>query len=87
MGPWVAVQGSGPYWLRAGDRRRTAMTAPPGWISLDEHIRAWERYRALYGDAQSWETIASRGGFGYAELVRLLGRHPTTYRPAAWCPA
>lgn len=63
------VQGDGKPWSR-----------PPGTISWEEHLEAWEVYdRRFHG--QTAARIAERGGFGFAELVGLLGRKPTTWRP------
>lgn len=54
---------------------------PAGTISWSEHETAWEAYRKKYGSSQSAERIHERGGFGYYELVMLLGHDPTTWRP------
>ena len=52
---------------------------PAGTISWDEHMEAWKAYDAKLRGGQSAERIAERHGFGYAELVELLGREPTTW--------
>ena len=54
----------------------------PGTISWEEHERAWAAYAQQYGRDQSAQRIADRGGFGWYELVELLGREPTTWAPA-----
>ena len=59
-------------------RGRTAI--PPGTIDYDEHILAWNGYVKLYGDYQTADRIAERGGFGYDELVSFLGHHPSTWK-------
>ena len=51
---------------------------PAGTISWGEHYEAWKAYNKKY-PGQSAECIAKRGGFGYDELVRFLGREPTTW--------
>lgn len=51
-----------------------------GTIAWEEHVEAWTAYARRYGDDQSAERIAERGGFGYRELLILLGRTPTTWR-------
>ncbi len=38
---------------------------------------AYKFYRLRYGDRQSLERIAERGGFGRAELVALIRRETT----------
>lgn len=42
-------------------------------IPWDIHVRAWQVYAACGHRDQSAERIAERGGFGYGELVMLLG--------------
>lgn len=54
---------------------------PAGTISWEEHLEAWKGYNAKWRCGQSAERIAERHGFGYSELVELLGREPTTWRP------
>ena len=50
-----------------------------GTIAWEEHVRAWGVYARRYGSGQSAERIHDRGGFGYGELVSMIG-YPTT-----WC--
>lgn len=47
-----------------------------GTVSWAEHVEAWEAYAKRYGRDQSAERLAERGGFGYAEIVKHLGREP-----------
>jgi hypothetical protein len=54
-----------------------------GTVAWSEHHEAWGGYARRYGNYQSAERIAERGGFGYAELTDLLGREPSTWRPIA----
>jgi hypothetical protein len=54
---------------------------PPGSIEWNEHERAWLKYASLYGRSQSAERIAERGGFGFDELIELLGHDPQTWEP------
>lgn len=54
----------------------------PGTISWAEHELAWSDYAKRYGREQSATRIAERGGFGYDELVMLLGHPPDTWAPA-----
>lgn len=54
---------------------------PEGTIAWPEHERAWSVYASRYGESQSAERIAERGGFGYEELCELIGRAPSTWRP------
>ena len=56
---------------------------PAGTIAWPEHLEAYEAYARRYGRSQSAERIAERAGFGFYELVDLLGREPTTWEP---CP-
>jgi hypothetical protein len=72
------VQGEGNYWLRKGDPRR-AGTRCPGTVAWSEHVEAWTKYSERYGAGQSAERVAERGGFGYSELVDLLGHAPATW--------
>jgi hypothetical protein len=51
----------------------------PGSIAWVEHLDAWSSYAARFGSSQSAERIAERGGFGYRELVVLLGVRPKTW--------
>lgn len=52
-----------------------------GTIAWEEHVRAWEAYAKRYGNDQSAERLAERGGYGYRELIMFLGHEPTTWRP------
>lgn len=54
---------------------------PAGTITWEEHYKAWEGYQKKYGNIQSAEVIAQRGGFGYYELSDLLGYLPKTWEP------
>jgi hypothetical protein len=54
---------------------------PPGMISWEEHVKAWKAYNEMWNSYQSAERIAERGGFGYEEIVMLLGREPETWEP------
>lgn len=62
-----------------GDYRRGGRAY--GTIEWWEHEEAWLAYSKRYGTGQSAERIHERAGFGYDELVELLGREPTTWRP------
>lgn len=62
-----------------GDGYGRQATRGPGSISWAEHLLAWGTYSGGHG--QSAEEIAARGGFGYGELVRFLGREPETWEP------
>ena len=53
---------------------------PAGTVAWSEHEEIWEAYANRFGRDQSAERIADRGGFGYWEATRLLGREPTTWR-------
>jgi hypothetical protein len=64
------------------DRHGRPAPRGPGTISWDEHERAWAAYALKYGRDQSAQRIADRGGFGWTELVDLLGHEPTTWAPA-----
>jgi hypothetical protein len=65
-----------------GTRR---LNKPPGTISWEEHVKAWEAYNAKYGNHQDAERIAQRGGFDYAELLEFLGEEPKTWRSRRAC--
>jgi len=56
-------------------------TKGPGTISWAEHELAWATYAARHGSSQSAEEIAARSGFGYTEVILLLGREPETWVP------
>ena len=66
----------GDYWLPRGTKGRE-----PGTIAWTEHLEAFVPYAKRYGDGQSAERIAVRGGFGWSELLLYLGREPTTWQP------
>ena len=51
-----------------------------GSISWAEHMLAWQDYARRYGQGQSAERLAERGGFGYAELCSHLRRAPATWK-------
>lgn len=65
-----------------GDDRGTDAERPDGSITWSEHLEAY----AHYGHSQSAERIAERGGFGYDEFTKMVGREPTTWRAGrvAW---
>lgn len=50
-----------------------------GTIAWAEHELAWGAYAERYGRNQSAERIDERGGFGYLELIKFLGRAPETW--------
>jgi hypothetical protein len=52
-----------------------------GTISWDEHLEAWLVYKWAGHGSQSAERLAERGGFGYGELLDLLGRAPESWEP------
>lgn len=54
----------------------------PGTIAWTEHEQAWAIYSRKYGRDQSAQRIADRGGFGWYELIELLGHEPATWVPA-----
>lgn len=62
--------------------RRYPNAKPPGSVAWLEHLEAWSAYARRCGRDQSAERIAARGGFGYAEMVDLLGREPMTWAPS-----
>ena len=53
-----------------------------GTVAWAEHEEAWGDYAKRYS-GQDAERIASRGGFGYAEITGHLGHEPTTWEPAS----
>lgn len=69
------VQGEGVF------NGRTPQDIPVGYIDWDEHKEAWNAYHKRWANGQSALTINMRGGFGYWELVMLLGHAPRTWRP------
>lgn len=64
-----------------GDRRGTDAERPDGSITWAEHLEGAGYYHARYGNIQSAERLAERGGFGYDEFTTLVGREPETWRP------
>lgn len=58
-------------------RGRRAM--PAGTVAWPEHVEAYVNYAARYGNSQSAERLAARGGFGYWEITEFLGHEPTTW--------
>lgn len=52
---------------------------PAGTISWAEHVAVWEAYARRYGNGQSAERIAERGGFGHGEILDLTGGLPHTF--------
>lgn len=52
-----------------------------GTVAWDEHVEAWKDYAKRYGNDQSAERLAQRGGFGYAEITDHLGHPPKTWEP------
>jgi hypothetical protein len=76
------VQGDTNHQLPASHPKRPPAARGPGTISWAEHEEAWAAYAARYGRDQSAERLAARGGFGFEELRRLLGRDPSTWAPA-----
>ena len=67
-----------------GDTPRIRDDRPrgPGTIAWSEHEQAWAVYAGRYGRDQSAQRIADRGGFGWSEMVELLGHEPATWAPA-----
>lgn len=64
-----------------GDYGRGGYRHLPGTICWCEHQATWLGYSAwLRGAEQSAEKIAKRGGFGYSEILKFLGRVPETYK-------
>lgn len=54
---------------------------PPGTIEWTEHEEVYAVYALQFGRSQSAERIAERGGFGYEEAEKLLGRPLKTWIP------
>lgn len=74
------VQGDGMYHLSPDDPRFIySESHRPGTISWDEHEQAWQSYHRRFGNDQSAERLAERGGFSYRELQMFLGHDPETY--------
>lgn len=61
------------------DRKRGTPGRPSGSIAWTEHMEAFAAYAKRYGTGQSAERLAERGGFGWDELVALLGHEPRTW--------
>ena len=51
-----------------------------GLITWEEYLEAYAEYAKRYGNEQSAERLEERGGFGYKELIQLLGHEPKTWR-------
>lgn len=82
-GKRAPVQGDYPSYEYAGLREKLGREPKgPGTISWAEHEEAWSEYARRYGNQQSAERMAERGGFGYGELLMFLRREPTSWRPA-----
>lgn len=81
MAERAPVQGQGSWWLSHGHRGHQPTDHEPGTIAWHEHVEAWNAYAKLFGSDQSAERIAERGGFGWGELVSLLGHEPATWEP------
>lgn len=52
---------------------------PPGTIAWEEHEEIWRAYHAKWGNDQTAERIAERFGFGYLEIIDLIGKPPRTW--------
>jgi hypothetical protein len=57
-----------PFPIQSEGGRKASVI--PWWLAEI----AYERYAELYGDRQSLERLAQRGGFGRLELVELLSQ-------------
>jgi len=71
-------------WERTFERRAPIQredSVPSGTIAWSEHIEAYVAYVKKYGNNQSAERLAERGGFGFFEITNLLGHEPKTWRP------
>lgn len=75
------VQGDRCYKMMTGHSARRPDSKPPGTIAWSEHLAVYERYRERYGDSQSAERLAERGGFGFREIEMLTGAEPRTWLP------
>lgn len=65
----------GDHWLPKG-----RLGQLPGTISWEEHLEIYEAYRKKYPSVdQSAERIAERCGFGWGEIVSLMGHPPRTF--------
>lgn len=56
---------------------------PAGTIEWWEHEDACRAYRKRFphGGPKTAIEVAERGGYGYTELVDLLGAEPVTWKP------
>lgn len=63
------------------NRPRAERRHGDGTVAWSEHLEAYAVYSARYGTSQSAERLAERAGFGYDELVALLGHEPKTWQP------
>lgn len=70
------VQGDDCWYLP----HRYPNAKPPGTIAWSEYLSIYEVYAKRYGRDQSPERLAERGGFGYAEIVLITGKEPTTWQ-------
>jgi hypothetical protein len=64
---------SRPFPIQGGydnNRHRLDRSTIPWWLAEE----AYAHYKKLFGDGQSLERIAHRGGFGREELLTLLRR-------------
>ena len=66
----------GAYYLPVGTVGRE-----PGTIAWSEHEEIWQAYAKRWGGSQSATRIAERGGFGYDEIIDLIGHAPKTWQP------
>lgn len=93
-GPWDAIfcnsealarflveKMNGRYGRRAPVQADREHKRQPGTISWREHEEVHGAYHAKWGGGQTAERLAERGGFGYGEIVDLLGHPPTTWEP------
>jgi hypothetical protein len=55
-----------------GEQDSGRIERPPGQIPWAIAELAYKQYSEFYGTSQSLEKLASRGGFGWTELVYLL---------------
>lgn len=53
----------------------------PGTVAWEEHCLAWTDYARRYGNGQTAERMAQRGGFEYWEITGHLGHEPKTWKP------
>lgn len=64
--------------VQAGSRTPTS-------IPWEVHVRVWQVYAALGHGSQSAQRIAERGGFGHAEVIRMLAGYQDSGR-GEWDP-